>query len=265
MKLLFQIYPLTLSAFIVFTGCDSERISKLEHANDSLKFEILKRDHIIAAIENAHRILDSLQVPAGNPNGSSRAIPERVYDRLSAVVHYVKNSEKELNSVRKRLRNSEDQAIAYLMMADALKSEVGIRDGEIEGLLDSVTRSQSDYDGVFQNLQNREKEMLEVIQKIESKEKELSGLKLQVKGFLRNAEAEAYFMRAREVEEYGDKIIFASSKRRVTYQEALELYKKSFSLGKEEAQQRIYLLEKYFKRSNLAVAEVNFKEGRNLR
>ena len=58
------------------------------------------------------------------------------------------------------------------------------------------------------------------------------------------SEAEAYYARAQSVEEAARRTKLARHKRRETYREALELYKKAFSLGKTEAKENINQLEK---------------------
>ncbi len=56
-------------------------------------------------------------------------------------------------------------------------------------------------------------------------------------------EAESYFARALLVEETAKRTKFAPRKKRASRQQALELYKMSLFLGKEEAQPKIAQLE----------------------
>jgi hypothetical protein len=61
------------------------------------------------------------------------------------------------------------------------------------------------------------------------------------------SEADAYFARAKAVEEAANRTRLAPRKKKETYREALELYKKALSLGKKEAQAKITVLEKRVK------------------
>jgi len=58
------------------------------------------------------------------------------------------------------------------------------------------------------------------------------------------SEADAYFARAQAVEETANRTKLAPKKKKASYQEAIELYKKSLSLGKKEAQAKITALQK---------------------
>ena len=61
------------------------------------------------------------------------------------------------------------------------------------------------------------------------------------------SEADSYFARAQAVEEAANRTKLAPRKKKDTLKEALELYKKSLSLGKTEAQAKIDELEKKVK------------------
>ena len=58
------------------------------------------------------------------------------------------------------------------------------------------------------------------------------------------SEADSYYARAQAVEEAANRTKLAPKKKKETLKEAIELYKKSLSLGKEEAQAKITELEK---------------------
>jgi hypothetical protein len=58
------------------------------------------------------------------------------------------------------------------------------------------------------------------------------------------SEADAYFARGQAVEEAANRTKLAPRKKKETYREAVELYKKALSLGKNEAQDKITELEK---------------------
>ena len=57
------------------------------------------------------------------------------------------------------------------------------------------------------------------------------------------SEADAYFLRAMAIETAADRTRLAPRKKKQTLREALELYKKAASLGKEEATAKISQLE----------------------
>jgi hypothetical protein len=96
----------------------------------------------------------------------------------------------------------------------------------------------------------QEAEMADVQAKIEAKQQELSLLEAKVNTLVENfkvSEAEAYYARAKAVEEAARRTKLAPNKKKETYREALELYKKSLSMGKQEAKKNIAALEKKIK------------------
>jgi hypothetical protein len=58
------------------------------------------------------------------------------------------------------------------------------------------------------------------------------------------SQADLYFAQAQALETAAERTKFAPRKKKETRREALELYKLSLSLGKQEAQQKIEELEK---------------------
>ena len=58
------------------------------------------------------------------------------------------------------------------------------------------------------------------------------------------SEADSYFARGQAVEEAANRTKLAPRKKKETYKEAIELYKKALSLGKQEAQAKIDALSK---------------------
>ena len=58
------------------------------------------------------------------------------------------------------------------------------------------------------------------------------------------SEAEAYFKQAQAVEETANRTKLAPKKKKASIRQAIDLYKKALSLGKEEAKAKIDELEK---------------------
>ena len=86
--------------------------------------------------------------------------------------------------------------------------------------------------------------------KITAKQQELALLQAKGDEMIENfkvSEAEAFYARAKSVEEAARRTRLAPHKKRETYREALELYQKSLSLGKKEAQANIDALQKKVK------------------
>jgi hypothetical protein len=93
----------------------------------------------------------------------------------------------------------------------------------------------------------QEAELSDKAGQIEAKTQELALIEARVQELMiqsKMTEADAYFARAQAVEEAANRTKLAPRKKKETFKEAIELYKKALSMGKNEAQERITELEK---------------------
>jgi chromosome segregation ATPase len=170
-----------------------------------------------------------------------------VSSRLVNINDYVKRTEEKITTVEKDLKSSKGKAFAYMMMVGALKDELHIRASEIETLENQVNKYKSENKGLVKTVKLQETELTEVRTQLTTKQQELSFIEAKVDELVDNfkvSEAEAYFARAQAVEEAAKRTKLAPLKKKETYKEALELYNKALSLGKQEAKEKISALEK---------------------
>ena len=102
----------------------------------------------------------------------------------------------------------------------------------------------------MEKIKLKESEVNGINIQISTKQQELYLLEAKIEAMVKSfkvTEADAYYARARAVEEAANRTKLAPGKKRETYKEALELYKRSLSLGKEEAKADIADLEKKIK------------------
>jgi hypothetical protein len=93
----------------------------------------------------------------------------------------------------------------------------------------------------------QEAEIADKQTQIDSKNQELALIEARVQELMiqsKITDADAYFTRAQAVEEAANRTRLAPRKKKETLKEAVELYKKALSLGKNEAQDKITELEK---------------------
>jgi len=93
----------------------------------------------------------------------------------------------------------------------------------------------------------QEAELSDKAAQIETKTQELALIEARVQELMiqsKMTEADAYYARGQAVEEAANRTKLAPRKKKETYREAVELYKKALSLGKAEAQDKITELEK---------------------
>lgn len=233
-----------VTATMLFS-CNDAKYDALARQNDSLRHELQKAESVIAKFSSVSKALDSLEGFKSVAKRSATGAPHEVMaSRIHGIHDHVVRTEAKVNSLDKALRSTRHENSAYVMMVDALKSELQIRVDEVTVLEGNIT----DVESMNEELKSEnEKAVNGLLSTINEKQTLLAGLqsrldKLQVD--FRHTEAEAVYARAQAVEESARKTRFAPVKRKEAFAEALELYKKAKSLGKAEAEFNIQSLEK---------------------
>ena len=193
-------------------------------------------------------LLDSIDANRNSlrTNLSEGTSYEEFTTRLKDINEFVKMSEEKISLIQNALKDSKHEASAYLMLVDALKSEVQLRVDEIVKLEEEVGKYKVENQNLLEEIKLKENEVKDINIKISEKQQELLLLETRIEAMVNNfkvTEAEAYYARARSVEEAANRTRLAPAKKRETYKEALELYKRSQSLGKQEAREDITRLE----------------------
>ena len=241
--------PSILIMIVFLAGCNSKELTRLQIENDSLRSELASRQNVLTSLKDVRGLLDSIDANRHSlrTNLSEGTSYEEFSTRLKDINEFVKMSEEKISLIQNALKNSKHEASAYLMLVDALKSEVQIRVDEITKLNEEVSKYQEENKGLLEEIRMKEDEVKDINIKICQKQQELLLLESRIEAMVKNfrvTEADAYYARARAVEEAANRTKLAPQKKRDTYKEALELYKRSLSLGKEEAKTDIANLEK---------------------
>ncbi len=240
--------PVAIAIMFALAACNQKENEILRAENDSLRGELVSRNDMVAVMKDVKFLIDSIDVSrkALRTDLGEGMSYDNFSTRLRDINNYVKSTQERLTKVEKQLGKSSKNANAYMMMVDALKSELSIRIQEVASLETTVSEFRKENQGLMNQVKLQQTEMAEMQTKIEEKQQELAILDAKVKemvGTFKMTEADAYFARAQAVEEAANRTKLAPRKKKETYREALELYKKALSLGKKEAQERITKLE----------------------
>ena len=238
---------LAISLFAI--SCNSDEVTRLRIENDSLRNELDSHRARMNPLADVAVWMDSIDagrnvILAGIRDGSR---PVDLSSRLRDINQFVKMSEDRLEVLQNALKSSKLESSSYLMLVDALKSEVQIRARDIVILNEELTVYKDENEVLTETIKVRSAEAIEASRRATDKQEDLQLLEAKIQAMVNNfkvAEADAYYGRARAVEEIARRTKLAPRKRRDGYKEALELYKKCVSLGKEEARTDIARLEK---------------------
>lgn len=237
-----------LTLLICFSGCNTQEVARLQSENDSLRNELASGANVLTSLKDVRGLLDSIDANRKSlrTNLSEGTSYEEFTTRLKDINSFVKMSEEKIDLIQNALKNSKNEASAYLMLVDALKGEVQIHVAEIGTLQQEVAKYQEQNEGLLQQIKVKEDEVKDINIKISEKQQELLVLEGRIAAMVESfkvTEADAYYARARAVEEAANRTKLAPAKKRETYREALELYKRALSLGKTEAKADIARLE----------------------
>jgi chromosome segregation ATPase len=235
-----------LFAISVFSlsSCKMEELEKLKAENDSLRKELETRHSMVVIMGEVKTLLDSIDESRNvlHADLNEGTTFENVTQRLGAINDYVKQTEEKLTNIENDLKTSQHENSAYEMLVHALKEELHMRSDEVHKLEKAVKKYRQENTGLIQTVKLQQDQMTDLQSQVATKQEELALLQAKVDEMIENfkvTEAEAFYARAKSVEEAARRTRLAPHKKRETYREAIELYKKALSLGKKEAQANI--------------------------
>lgn len=243
------IIPFLVLMVFLFSACNTKENERLIVENDSLRSELDSRHAMVGIMRDVKGLIDSIDASRHvlRIDLNDGMTYDNFSNRLQNINAYVKKTSEKIKTVESELKSANTKVSAYLLMVDALKSELEIRVREVNSLEAAVAEYKAENKGLLQTVKLQQTEMANMQHKIEAKQQELTLLEAKVNEMVGNfkvSEAEAYYARAKSVEEAANKTRLAPRRKKETYREALELYKKALSLGKKEAQANIAELEK---------------------
>jgi chromosome segregation ATPase len=171
-------------------------------------------------------------------------------NRMEDLNKYVKDTEKKINDLEKELKKSKASTNYYAVLVKNLKVEIEKKNQEIKILEDMVNKYQTENENLIKVNEMQEAEIVDQESALAAKQQELALIEARIQELMiqsKVSDAEQFYARGVAVEEAANRIRLAPRKKKETLNEALEFYKKSFSLGHQPAKERIDNLEKLLK------------------
>lgn len=226
-------------------SCDinNER-EKLRVAKDSLEAELIVAKRAVSALDEVGKMMDSID---SNRDAIRLDMQEGLQydeyvDRMKDLNEYVKRSEKRIKDLEMDLHKSEATKSTYATAISRLKNDLAKKNEEIIELQKLVEDYKSENTELLSLVELKESQLADAEIDIMQKKQELNLLETRIQELMIEAkmtEADAYYARAAAVEEAANRTKLAPRKKKDTYQEALDLYKKALEKGREDAQAKI--------------------------
>lgn len=237
-----------LSLVVILSGCNQKENERLTVKVDSLQNELTSQMVAVTTLQELGVLIDSID--ANRKVLRTHMVEGTSYDnyvaRMNDINEYVKASEKKLLELENSVRSSKSTAKSYAGTIKKLKGELEKTSQELGALKELVATYQSENESLAQTVSLKNAELTEKAEVIKVKEQELTALEIRVEDLMKQStidQADAYYARALAVEETANRTKFAPRKKKETQKEALELFKKAFLLGKQEAEPKIAQLE----------------------
>jgi chromosome segregation ATPase len=240
-------FALPLAALLI--GCDTKEKDQLRTQVDSLKVELETSQKMANTLTEVGVLMDSID--ASRQLLRVNMVEGTTYDdytsRMKDIKGYVNDTQKKIDELEKSLTSSKSKNNANAKLLNKLKKDLESQTQEIAALQEQVEKYRSENQNLITTVSMQEAELSDKQVMIETKTQELALIEARVQELMiqsKMTEADAYFARAQAVEEAANRTKLAPRKKKETLKEAIELYKKALSMGKNEAQDKITELEK---------------------
>ena len=248
MKHVFWILPSAL----LLVACGAKEKAELQTRVDSLSIELQNAQRMANTLIEVGTLMDSIDASRNmlRMDMVEGTTYEDYTSRMQELNRYVKETERKIDDLEQALQKSQGASSTYAKQIKKLKADLDAKNKEIVVLQETVEKYRNENQNLVNLAEMQSAEIADKEIQIQTKEQELALIEARIQELMIQAkmtEADAYYARAEAVEEAANRTKLAPKKKKETLLEALELYKKSLSLGKQEAQAKITELENKLK------------------
>lgn len=242
-------YLVWVLPFVLLMACDNASEKQaMQRQIDSLNIELVRSHQMAETLVEVGTLLDSI-------DASRRLLridmvePISYNDfseRMSDLNAYVKETERKIDAMEASLKSAAGRSSQLSRTIARLRADLESRAQEILLLQEQVEKYRNENQNLISIVELQDAELSDKQAQIEAKTQELAYIEARVQELMiqsKVSEADAYYTRAAAVEEAANRTRLAPRKKKETLREAVELYKKALSLGKNEAQAKIEELE----------------------
>lgn len=239
-----------LILFLFSVGCTSkEQLTKLQTENDSLRKELSTSQEMLYTFKEVGSLIDSIDqsrnalrvnIIEGTPYFSYT-------ERLNEINSYIKSSERKILNLESTLKEYSNQSDAYEMLVAALKDELTIAIEDMRRMEDRVSSAVKGNKDVNQIVKVQRGNLEDFQLQLDAKYEEVKLFEVRIQELtskLQITEADAMFAQAQALELAAKRTRLAPRKKKETYNQALDLYRKAQQAGHPDALAKINDLKK---------------------
>ncbi|GAA4848609.1 hypothetical protein [Algivirga pacifica] len=241
-----------LPLFLIGCGITEEN-EQLKQKVAEMQEELEATRQAATALDEVGSLLDSIEdnrkiMMLDLEKGTSY---ESYQERIRKLNEFLAESDEKLADSEELIANLGSNNKNLSNTVKRLTSQLKKRTEEIRELNEQVEKYSKENKALIKTVDLQSQEIRDQQVLIEQKKVELQSLEERVEKMMvdaKNAEADSYFKQASAMEEAAKRTnFFSPKKKKQTYQEALDLYKKSFEAGNKEAYTKIEELEERLK------------------
>jgi len=240
---------LGLAAATMLASCNVKENKELKAKVDSLQVEIQEGEKTAQMLQEVGVMLDSIET---NRLMLREGVVEgtRYTDytgRMKNLNAYIKETQTKLVELESSLKKSKSASHSYSSMVAKLKTDLETSSQQLTALQQEVETMRGENQMLAKTVSLRDSVITSNTEVIKVREENIAALETKVEDINRtsiNTQADLYFQQGQALELAASRTQFAPRKKKETKREALELYKRAYSLGKEDAKPRIDELEK---------------------
>lgn len=234
---------------VLTTACDTQEKAKLKSEVDSLRNELQTSQRMAQTLQDVGTLMDSID--ANRQLLRVNMVEGTTYDdytaRMKDLNNYVRETEDKIADLEAQLKKSKGTVNSFSSMIKKLKAELITKSQEVILLQEEAERARNENQNLTETIRLQEEELTSKEDEIRMRDQELANSENKIQEMILNqkiSEADAYFKQAQAVEETANRTKLAPKKKKASIRQAIDLYKKALSLGKQEAQAKIDELEK---------------------
>lgn len=236
-------------AIAMLGSCNVQENKDLKAKVDSLQVELNASQQTAGMLQEVSIMLDSIESSRVNlRSGVVEGTDYKDYaGRMKNLNTYIQQTQSKLDEMETSLKNSKASSSKYASMVKKLKADLETSTQQVAALQIEVENYRADNQYLAKSVVEKDSLITVNSEVIKVREQDIAALETKVQDITTNAtttQADLLYAQGQALETAADRTKLAPRKKKETQREALELYKKSYSLGKEEAKAKIEELEK---------------------